>query len=165
MLQSCRGPCKCNPHSLAPIQGPSGLGPIVSGKPHLLPLPTGWHFVLTTENCWQFLGWPASVPLDLVAFFTLLCPTRYLLLEASHGLQVELSVPWLCSHSDPWTFHPIILHIYLDHQSEPLSFPRDLLCAIPIATSHIRQWSPWRVTSPYLDVSNDSPKNKCKIAH
>lgn len=52
-----------------------------------------------------------------------------------------------------------------DHQSEPLSFPRDLLCAIPIATSHIRQWSPWRVTSPYLDVSNDSPKNKCKIAH
>lgn len=100
--------------------------------------------------------WMACLSTLGLVLFTPLCPTRYLLLEASQGLHVELSVPWLCSHSVPWTLHPIILP--WDNQSKPLSFPRDLLCAIPLATSHTRQWSPWHVASPHIDVSHRSKK-------
>lgn len=74
--------------------------------------------------------------------------------ELPQSARAVLSVTLLCSHSAPWTFHPIILLITLKSPVCAFIFPCRPVPCYTIATSHTWQWSPRHVASPNADVSN-----------
>lgn len=135
------------------IQGPSRLGPIMPHKSRLLPLSTTWHFMLATMNCWQFLAQLASMPW-ISSFSLAFAQPRYCLLLGASPERQGCAVTLLCSHSAPWTFHPIILLITLKSSVCAFIFPCRPVPCYTIATSHTWQWSLRHVAGPNADVSN-----------